>query len=278
MKCCCNCRGDGWIKCAHFFLTLTILYIQLVNGRSDLHNAWVDQSCCYVYMFFVLLFVSSFFYVTASVINPGYLAKNLNHQERSIPEHQQQKISNDDTVTGEVAKETSVSRYCRVCCTIQPMRTKHCYMCGRCVRKFDHHCPWLGNCVGERNHKFFWLFLLTESLLLVWAIKITWSSLQWHMSLEHWVKANALDLICFFVVTVATVGTIMLLVYHTYLMLTGQTTWEQVSRHRIMYLKDLEVLTNPFDEGCCKNLSVFLCNCRHVGRNWETIYSKGVYR
>ena len=98
------------------------------------------------------------------------------------------------------------------------------------------------------------------------------------MSLEHWIKSNALDLLCFVVIALAATAVSMLLGYHTYLMLTGQTTWEQVSRHRILYLKDLEVLINPFDEGCCKNVSVFLCNCRHIGRNWETIYSKGVYR
>lgn len=34
MKCCCSCKGDSWIRCVHFFLTFTILYMQLVNGRS----------------------------------------------------------------------------------------------------------------------------------------------------------------------------------------------------------------------------------------------------
>ena len=120
MKCCCSCKGEGWIRCVHFFLTFTILYLQLMNGRSgnvfvymslynahlvlemyrcnvlfiDLHNAWVNQSCCYVYLFFVLLFVSSFFYLIASLVNPGHLPKNLNpSQERSIPEHQKRKVN-----------------------------------------------------------------------------------------------------------------------------------------------------------------------------------------
>ena len=60
----------------------------------DLHNAWVNQSCCYVYLFFVLLFVSSFFYLIASLVNPGHVPKNLNpSQERSIPEHQKRKVN-----------------------------------------------------------------------------------------------------------------------------------------------------------------------------------------
>ena len=104
------------------------------------------------------------------------------------------------------------------------------------------------------------------------------SSLQWHMSFEHWIKSNAFNLLCFVIIILATMAATMLLCYHTYLMLTGQTTWEQASRQRILYLKDLEMLINPFDEGYCNNISTFLCNCYHVGRNWETIYSKGVYR
>jgi hypothetical protein len=66
-------------------------------------------------------------------------------------------------------------RYCRICRLSRPLRAKHCYTCGRCVRRFDHHCPWLGNCVGERNHRFFWMFLTVETALLIWGTIIAWS-------------------------------------------------------------------------------------------------------
>ena len=65
-------------------------------------------------------------------------------------------------------------RYCRICRLSRPLRAKHCYTCGRCVRRFDHHCPWLGNCVGERNHRFFWMFLTVETALLIWGTIIAW--------------------------------------------------------------------------------------------------------
>ena len=61
----------------------------------------------------------------------------------------------------------------------------------------------------------------------------------------------------------------LFLLYHSYLMLSGQTTWEQVSRNRIAYLKDLQELSNPFDEGCCCNVARFVC-CGL--RDWEQVY------
>ena len=58
-------------------------------------------------------------------------------------------------------------RFCRYCNVYQPLRTKHCRECDRCVRTYDHHCPWVGNCVGERNRKFFLLYV-TFQMLLLW--------------------------------------------------------------------------------------------------------------
>ena len=57
---------------------------------------------------------------------------------------------------------------CEMCMVDKPPRAKHCYDCGRCVRRMDHHCWWLGNCVGERTHRRFLYFLGAQALLLWW--------------------------------------------------------------------------------------------------------------
>lgn len=35
--------------------------------------------------------------------------------------------------------------FCDKCQIVQDYRSKHCHLCGRCIRKFDHHCFWVGN-------------------------------------------------------------------------------------------------------------------------------------
>lgn len=193
-------------------------------------------------------------------------------------------------------------RYCRICRLSRPLRAKHCYTCGRCVRRFDHHCPWLGNCVGERNHRFFWMFLTVETALLIWGTIISWSvslspsflfiSVFSHCNADNesilccffrfrsaistggdvweWLKANVLPFVCLLLTFVSLMVVGLLFLYHSYLMLTGQTTWEQASRSHISYFKDLQDLYNPFNEGCFCNLINFLCgNC---SRDWEKLY------
>jgi len=63
-------------------------------------------------------------------------------------------------------------KFCEFCSMESPYRTKHCYDCGQCVRKYDHHCFWIGACVGELNHRKFWAFLLLQTIAFVQAFDI----------------------------------------------------------------------------------------------------------
>ncbi|CBZ55918.1 putative zinc finger DHHC domain-containing protein [Neospora caninum Liverpool] len=81
--------------------------------------------------------------------------------------------------------------FCIYCRVLQPLRTRHCAECNHCVLTYDHHCAFLGCCIGEFNHWRFYLFLLSQT------IAVTWDS--------------------------AAAG---LLAYHTYLILSNQTTWD----------------------------------------------------
>ena len=75
---------------------------------------------------------------------------------------------------------------CRTCQVPKPARSKHCRICGRCVRRFDHHCAWLNTDVGENNTRFFHLFLMWHVGL---AAHVCWTGA---MSLWEYIDANGL--------------------------------------------------------------------------------------
>jgi len=50
-----------------------------------------------------------------------------------------------------------------------------------------------------------------------------------------------------------------LLIYHSYLIFTNQTTWEFTRRTRISYLKQLTPDVRPFDHGPINNILLICC-------------------
>ena len=79
---------------------------------------------------------------------------NLDHSKASIHDHQKEIFKADDEIQLYIE-----NKYCTVCNIEQPLRTKHCSSCKRCVSTFDHHCPYIGNCVAERNRRLFYFYI-----------------------------------------------------------------------------------------------------------------------
>jgi len=69
-------------------------------------------------------------------------------------------------VNGAVIKQ----RWCTTCRVYRPLRAKHCFECGRCVRTHDHHCPWIANCVGEANRALFFWFVALQGVEAWWVL------------------------------------------------------------------------------------------------------------
>ena len=62
--------------------------------------------------------------------------------------------------------------YCEVCQMYKPLRASHCKKCNKCIEKRDHHCIWMGCCVGKRNYKFFYFYLVSYIVLLIYIISL----------------------------------------------------------------------------------------------------------
>ena len=182
--------------------------------------------------------------------------------------------------------------YCKKCDIVQNYRTRHCKSCDLCVAKFDHHCFWIGGCIGELNHHKFWWMLLVMTIQYSFALSYVilqsnyqiWSGLDYNS--DNYEKDNNIEDIkyskeygAFFmsgVIVFLSLGMVvslwliqtLLLFYHTYLLATNQSTWENVSSHKIDYIRAYPSGFLPFNKGLLRNLSA-ACLGNNKLQKWE---------
>ncbi|XP_064616630.1 palmitoyltransferase ZDHHC12-B-like [Liolophura sinensis] len=267
----CRCGVNIFIRTVHTALCLGVPITLMVKDTSLSRSVLHLEEPAYGISYLGLLLLSMLMYYCACLVDPGFVP--LPNKKNSVNNNSDEEAEAEDScMLGTHKPGDCKYRRCDYCEIQQPMRTKHCEDCQRCVRKYDHHCPWLEACVGERNHKFFWLFLLTTAVLVWWTLLITWKAMAFQVEWGEWFHDNMLFILDMIVLLIGGFVVTGLLAFHTYLMSRGVTTWESVSRERITYLKYLDEDYNPFDEGIIKNIYNFLCT--HNIRRWELIYSK----
>ncbi|GLT77823.1 hypothetical protein SLA2020_493800 [Shorea laevis] len=143
-------------------------------------------------------------------------------------------------------------KYCDTCLLYRPPRASHCSICNNCVQRFDHHCPWLGQCIGMRNYRFFFMFISTSTTLCIYIFVFSWiniieKEIDSHVNIWRAMSRDALSvfLVVYCFVAVWFVGG--LTVFHSYLICTNQTTYENF---RYRYDKK----DNPYSKGTLRNL------------------------
>jgi hypothetical protein len=165
--------------------------------------------------------------------------------------------------------DSIVLRYCTTCSCTQPLRTKHCDDCNRCVRTFDHHCPWIGTCIGEGNRARFLLYLCVEFFAILWLFVNGILRINTHAGEREKIGPLALLILAITVMSIFLLMTGILGIYHAFLACVNLTTWEHSSWWRISYLEGLDKR-----EGSPFSTNSILGNCvvfwsRGSGVDWQ---------
>lgn len=114
-----------------------------------------------------LVLVNSISFVRTCLINPGAVAKKLQHKYLPDIVH----LGPDATVqilvdnNGDWLRRIQIKdavyeeKYCLECNLFRVQGMAHCRDCDRCILDMDHHCMWFGNCIGRNNIRHFHVYL-----------------------------------------------------------------------------------------------------------------------
>ena len=181
-----------------------------------------------------------------------------------------------------------ILHFCKPCGIIQPFRTKHCYKCKACIARSDHHCYWMGSLSSPQTVASVKRTTASTgrcssscgqntSLPPHTYLKIISDLLHCHLKPPQPVPL-LVDLLVRFLIhsllrnvpalSKISLNQILLFLYHTYLLLTNQSTWEHTKRKDIDYLNVYPDRYLPFDHGVYNN--IVDCCCIGDGfKKWE---------
>ncbi len=167
----------------------------------------------------------------------------------------------------EIAADDWKCQYCKTCDITMPLRSKHCFVSDRCIATFDHHCDTINTPIGERNHTRFYLFIVTQFMLLVYSACMAITGILDHHEWSTYLKLNGLAIFMVIVISCIVTSVGGLVAFHTFLLLTNLTSNEIFKADKIRYFQgDISVLDLPFSSGCCGNMRLFCCGADDLCR------------
>lgn len=121
---------------------------------------------------------------------------------------------------------------CQKCDGFKPARAHHCHVCKSCVLAMDHHCPWMANCIGFYNYRYFVLTLVYLVLGCAFCVIVAAVEFRIPMKILAGTTTSVPKYVffVFFLCSCAGTAVLILLMWHIYLIFSGQTTIEFYQR------------------------------------------------
>ena len=182
---------------------------------------------------FGILFLNTvaFFFIT-SFTEPGILPRK---QVLEAVSQTNSSVIND-------SMNIDMNRFCSTCQIYKTSRSHHCKSCDNCVEIFDHHCPYINNCIGGRNYAFFFVFVVSLTLLAWTEILGCFififndyqaegpdkSTCNLNVVIKVHSFALAISIILIVAITMLAVTATILCLHHVVLCFTGETTKERI--------------------------------------------------
>lgn len=150
-------------------------FVSLIGGTLFLMITFVlpfSEPAKFITPLISILAFAFLFFILASIKDPGYVQKS------------------DKISFLRLNKYFDPSYICPTCEILRPQESRHCYICNKCVDRFDHHCQWLNNCIGVGNHTRFYLFLISIWVYLVFIDIVCLYSIDLKMSSAEIIAAH----------------------------------------------------------------------------------------
>ena len=213
-------------------------------------------------IFHGLQFVSLITYYLLINSDPGYIPINDESMQQKIKEEQ----TEDEVFTEKDDEENATlvtkrkpirtvdltgiivpPRFCERCKIYKPERCKHCYICDRCVIKYDHHCPFIDHCIGVNNYRLFMSFMVVQGTVSFWTLCTAINALFLSGDIDNYIQYG-IRIILFLWMIYQCLGAGCMIIFHIWAISTGQTSNDYTkstlkSKH--------ETLTNGPDRRCC---------------------------
>lgn len=196
-------------------ISVAVLIRYLLEIYQQSNNRWTYASHAIVKFY---LFVN---FVVTALTDPGIIPRNrcpnlTQKSKRRNKPPKAIKIQIDDTEIELI--------WCNTCQFHRPPQSVHCDTCNYCIEQFDHHCIWLNHCIGRRNYRFFFVFIVLQTIDLIFSIGMCFWCVK---DIENSIFVVTI-LISIGLLALLTLPVFSLMVFHVVILLKGRTTHEFV--------------------------------------------------